>query len=72
LPAGGPGALPALAGLVLLVGALVAARVRAVRSARDRALARRVRDAVLLAADHELLRRISDADRGLPEPSRAC
>lgn len=72
LPAGGPGVLPALAGLVLLVGALVAARVRVVRSARDRALARRVRDAVLLAADHELLRRISDADRGLPEASRAC
>lgn len=74
LPAGGPGVLPALAGLVLLVGALVAARVRAVRSTRDRALARRVRDAVLVAADRELLRWISDAERsptGRALPRRA-
>ncbi|MBN9791928.1 MULTISPECIES: hypothetical protein [unclassified Pseudonocardia] len=74
LPAAGPGVLPALAGLVLLVGALVAARVRTVRSTRDRALARRVRDAVLVAADRELLRWISDAERsptGWALPQRA-
>lgn len=63
LPAGGPGLPPALAGLVLLVGALVAARVRVVRSTRDRALARWVRDAVLVAADRELARWIADAER---------
>ncbi|WP_371335679.1 hypothetical protein, partial [Pseudonocardia sp. Ae706_Ps2] len=62
LPVAGPGAPLALAGFVLLAGALVAARVRAVRSARDRALARRVRDAVLTAADRELAAWIAAAE----------
>ncbi|WP_224387577.1 hypothetical protein [Pseudonocardia sp. ICBG1293] len=59
---GGPGVPAALAGLVLLGGVLVVARVRTVRSSRDRALARRVCDAVLAAADRELLRRVADAE----------
>ncbi|WP_226361484.1 hypothetical protein [Pseudonocardia sp. ICBG1142] len=69
LPVAGPGAPLALAGFVLLAGALVAARVRAVRSARDRALARRVRDAVLTAADRELAAWIAAAERSSTGPA---
>lgn len=46
-----------------------AARVRAVRSARDRALARRVRDAVLAAADRELAAWIAAAERWSTGPA---
>lgn len=69
LPAAAPGAPLALAGFVLLAGALVAARVRAVRSARDRALARRVRDAVLAAADRELAAWIAAVERWSTGPA---
>ncbi|MBC3194583.1 hypothetical protein H7X46_26390 [Pseudonocardia sp. C8] len=63
LPAAGPGLLLVLAGLVLLAGAGIAARLRAVRAARARAIAVRVRAAVLAAADRELIRRTLDAER---------
>jgi hypothetical protein len=70
LPAAWPGALLVLSGVLLLVGAGAGLRVRAVREARAREVAARVRAAVLATAERELVRRSLDVERaaGAPEP----
>lgn len=72
LPGSGAGTLLVLAGVLLLAGAAVAARVRTVRAARGRALAERVGAAVSVAAERELVRRSLAAERaaatGPPRP----
>ncbi|MEQ3554947.1 hypothetical protein WIS52_31160 [Pseudonocardia nematodicida] len=67
----GPGLALALAGLVLVIGAVTLARVRTVRAARADELARRVRAAVLAAADRELLRRTLAVERAVRVPAPA-
>ncbi|MEJ8281796.1 hypothetical protein [Pseudonocardia spirodelae] len=54
LPASGPGTVLVAAGLALLAGAAVAVRLRAARGSRDRECVRRVRAAVLAAAQRAL------------------
>lgn len=71
LPGSGAGTLLVLAGVLLLVGAAVAARVRTARAARGRALAGRVGAAVSVAAERELVRRSLAAERAAaPGPPR--
>lgn len=72
LPGSGLGSALVLAGALLVLGAVVTARVRAVRIAGARATAERVRSAVVAAADRELVRRSLAVERAhAPAAARA-
>ena len=71
LQSAGPGLLLVLSGLVVLAAVAVVTRVRTVRAARARAVAIRVRAAVLAAADRELIRRTLDVERAAGAGVRA-